>query len=160
MNEYSYHSDQIQITKDEPGSFADVSELGGRTRVLHWSFTNNTGGTIASGAQVLIGKLPAGRCRLLRAGEFATSALGASRTGTIGFNAYTDKDGNAVVADPDAFKTTQDLATAANGLAYNAVAGGSWFFNSREGVDITLDLAGGTIPDGGVVQGYFLYIKD
>lgn len=157
----TYNSDQLKITYDEPGSFVDSSEHGARLRILHWSFTNDTGAALPAG-DILIAKLPAGRMRVLTGiGGFNNTALGTGRTLALGYTAHTDKNGDAVAEDLDAFKTVTSVATAATALvALNAADNGSWFFNAREGVDVVATIAGGDIPNGARVGGYLVYAKD
>lgn len=155
------YSDQLMLTRNEPGEFIDTSEWAGRQRIQYFSFTQGAAAGDANSKAILV-ELPAGRLRILRdKSVVATSAFGASRTLDVGYQAYTAKDGTATVADDDALVAATSVATAAtNDMAAAAGADPTLYVNSRTGLTIEATVEGGTIPAGATITGYIVYVKD
>lgn len=138
------------------------TDLGGKLRFMNFTFTQSGAGD--AGSTVDLFKLPAGRHRILLASSrVAYSAWGASRTLDIGHTAYTDLDGDAVTADPDALTGTgpEDVSSAGVMTPSNAANSvDSVLIESKEEVLIQGVVAGGTIPDGATLAGYFVYVTE
>ena len=122
-----------RIAGAAPASPIRQPDDGGKLRYFSFDWTQVTLGDIASTAGLI--KLPPGRWKPV--GAFInTSAFGASRTLDIGWGAYTQHDGTAVVADPDGLVAAKDVSAAlvAWGLgepwpaSWSSLALGSMFF--------------------------------
>lgn len=126
-------------------------------KFIPFNFTQGVAAGDAASKAVLA-FLEAGRFYVLPKLSFIDwDAFGSSRVLDIGYAAYTDEDGNTVVADPDAFDDDVDVASAgraAMGSDIAAASGGSFLFKARDGVAITATVAGGTIPAGTKLKGY------
>jgi hypothetical protein len=93
------------------------------------------------------------------------SALGPSCTADIGWSAHTNADGTAVVADDNGLNNDLNVAAAGTAkigvlLQTAAAGGGMKLFDSREGVDIYVTIAGAVIPVTAVLNGYITYVVD
>jgi hypothetical protein len=93
-----YSDVRTSTTQDDPSELVKANQLAGAIRVARGVFEASAQGAdtiemfaVPNGARILSGKL----CH---------DALGAGTTLAVGHAAYTDADGNAVVADPDEFK--------------------------------------------------------
>jgi hypothetical protein len=105
-------------------------------------------------------KIPAGLFRFWRGASFLNfSAFGASRVLDIGWEAYKDRDGNDVVADPDGLNVDLDVSAAGSGNLGAALTRGYKDFDSRDGVWIVSVVAGGTIPANATIDGCLFLTK-
>lgn len=147
------NSTQVGRSKSVPPEMNAVSEDGGRVRIKAFDFTQSGAGDANSIA--VLAKLPGGRVRVLRA-HVKHSALGAARVATLGHGAYKDATNATVAEDVDALvATAQDLAAAGTKtMEINTV------LDNRAGVDLILQVTGGTIPDGATLNGYVEYVVD
>jgi hypothetical protein len=143
-------------------TFLNPAENVAKVRVARIDFTQSGAGDI--GSTVDLCRLPPGKVRLL--GDLsliAISAFGTSRTLAIGWTAYTDDGGAAVVAATAGLNAATSVASAANlQVGTAAVLGGDQtkLFTSSGGVLLQAVVAGGTIPDGATITGYVTYAKD
>jgi hypothetical protein len=150
-----------QVTSLDAGTILNTRQLAGRKRVAEFTYTAPSAHD--AGSDVVLVRLPANRMKILGTESYLkTSAFGASRLGKVGYLAYTDLDGDAVVADDDSLAVSLDLSSAAtNTLAGNiALADVSLLIESQGGVDINLTVTGGTIPSGATIKGYITYVVD
>lgn len=156
-------SAQLNNVDAKPPVMNHASQSHGRKRVMAFEFTQGAAAGDATSTQDLI-KLPAGKCRLyLNEAWMAGSAFGASRTLNVGWTAYVDPDGAAVVADPNGLDNAIDVSSAAQAQLGSAVAaanGKMIDFDSRDGVLIQAVVAGGTIPAAATLKGYITYAQD
>lgn len=106
-------------------------------------------------------KIPAGIYRFHRGGlsQVFFSAFGASRVLDIGWEAYLDKDGVAVAADPDGLNVDIDVSAAGVAVLGLAIAIGYKDFESRDGVWISSTVAGGTIPAAATLNGVAMFTR-
>jgi hypothetical protein len=87
-----------------------------------------------------------------------------SQTLDLGWQAYTDGDGNTVAADPDGLIDGLDVDTAgyfamSGALAGVKALGGTYTFNSKDGVIIDAK-AIAALVSGDDIAGYLLYVVD
>ena len=149
-----------------PPVFANPTEVHGRLRVMY--FTHNQSGAGDATSSVALGKLPAGRVRvLLGLSRFYCNWTTASATLDLGWDAYTEgTDGSAVAADPNGIIDGLSVDTAGyfdvetSAVAGFAATGGTAFFNSREGVLIRATSQDTAIADGDDLVGYLVYVVD
>ena len=115
-------------------------------------------GDIASTARLF--KIPAGIYRFKRHLSFITcSAFGAARTLNIGWEAFVDKDGTAVVASAAGLNSAVDVSAVATFNLGTALTTGFMDFESRGGVWIVAVVAGGTIPAAATLNGSAVFSK-
>ena len=144
-----------------PPVMNDASEWAGRVRIMQFTTTQSGAGDATS--SFAIGKLPPGKITLI---AYASSAYvnwtTASATMDLGWDAYTDQDGNAVAASVDGIDNGVSVDTAGffsfgSGLT---ATGGLKQFSSREGVVLRLSSTDTAIADTDTAVGYLLYVND
>lgn len=155
VNENSAQAKAILGTGPKLAAYRDMGEA------LHQNFNH---------AQVVAGdatsvqrlfKIPAGIYRFHRGGQSQVffSAFGAARVLDIGWEAYLDKNGVAVAADPDGLNVDADVSAAGVVVLGLAIAVGYKDFESRDGVWIISTVAGGTIPALATIDGVAVFTK-
>jgi hypothetical protein len=144
-----------------PPQSLNPDEWHGRFRPYRFTFTQGAAAGDANSFARLV-KLPAGRYRVFLAlSRVANSAFGASRTLNLGWEAYTDINGQAVAASVNGLDAAQDVAAAGAYPPIGTVGGDeSFLFESRSGVVINAQVLAGTIPVGATLKGYFLVVSD
>lgn len=92
--------------------------------------------------------------------RYGWSAFGAARTLAIGYSAYTDDTGTAVVANTTIFDAAVDVSLAGDAAMGSSLVEGTLAntgqfrkFASQNGVDIIATVAGGTIPAAAQIHG-------
>lgn len=154
-------SDQITNVEAEPIVFLHPTDNHGRMRSSFFTFTQGAAaGDAASFAYVVT--IPAGKVRVyLPLSRVAFSALGSARTMDIGWLAYTDEDGTAVVADPNGLDDGVDVSSAGSVIPTGTLGTHETkLFQSQSGVTLTLQINDGTIPAAATLDGHFAYVKD
>lgn len=150
--------DQAHVSKT--GNL-ETHEIHGRVRCAF--FTHDQDGAGDATSSVALCKLPAGKVRLLASGSKAyVNWTTASATLDLGWDAYTDMDGAAVVADPNGIDDGVDVDAAGYqtfGAALTAT-GGTKVFESQDGVVIRATSQDTAIVDGDDLVGYLLYVVD
>lgn len=152
---------QISGPLASPPVLNGTNEDHGRVRIKRFTFTQGAAlGDAGSLAEIV--KLPAGDVRvLLTQSLVAHSALGAARTIDMGWLAYTDTDGDAVVADPNGLDDGVDGSSAGSYAPIGTVGGDETFlFRSNGGVTLTLQVNDADLPAGATFTGYVLYVID
>jgi len=141
-------------------------DMHGRVRVAYFTHAQSGAGDATS--SVALCKLPAGRVRLLLGSSFMyVNWTTASATLDLGWDAYTDVEGDAVVADPNGLidgldvdavglRSGEDLVT----LAAIQATGGTKLFETNAGVVIRATSQDTAIADGDDLVGYLLYVLD
>lgn len=141
----------------QPPTLLDANVWGGRLRMLEFTHAQDGAGDATS--SVKIARLPAGQVTLL--GNLCRCTHNwstASAFMDVGWDAYTNVDGTAVVADSDGIDDNIDVDTAGSTAFGTAVTAGYKVFDSKEGVDIRLTSKPTAIADGDTVQGYLIYV--
>lgn len=154
-------SSQLTDLDATPPKLVDTHELHGRVRISYFEFTQGAAAGDAT-STVQLCDLPPGKVRLLMAdARIHHSAFGASRVLDVGWDAYTDTDGNDVTADPDGLANDKDVSSA-GAIDLTGVVGTheTKLFDSRGGVRLRATVAGGTIPAGATLGGYVKYVTD
>lgn len=138
-----------------------TTDIMGRLRKMRFDFTQGAAAGDATSTMALV-IVPAGITRVyLRESIIAFSAFGAARTLDIGYSAYTNRDGDAVAADDNAFVDDLDVS-AAGTSALTGVVGGeeSILFESQSEITIFATVAGGTIPAAATLNGDISIVRD
>lgn len=140
-------------------------EFHGRVRVAFFTHAQSGAGDATS--DVTLCKLPAGKVRLLLGSSFMyVNWTTSSATLDLGWGAYTDINGDAVVADPNGLIDGLSVDTA--GLysgedlvtALTQATGGTKVFESQSGVTLVATSQDTAIADGDDLVGYVLYVVD
>ena len=114
----------------------------GKVRTLAFSF--NQDGVGDAGSKIVLGKLPAGRVKIIGGlSRFYCNIVASSATIDIGNQAYTDTSGTTVAADPDGMVDGLDVDTAGyftmeGNTAAQKLLGGNHKFDSNDGVVIQI----------------------
>ena len=146
-----------QALVTEPADLVDRSLWGGRLRLLKFTHVQDGAGDATS--SVKVARLPPGKVTLLGALCNCTHAwTTASATMDVGWDAYTDGDGDAVVADPNGIDDGIDVDTAGSTAFGSAVTAGLKSFSSQSGVDIRLTSQDVAIADTNTAEGYLVYV--
>jgi len=154
-------SDQITNQEASPPVMTGVDTLRGKMKILRFTFTQGAAAGDATSTAELV-KVPAGVVRVFLAlSRITVSALGAARTMDIGWQAYTDTNDDAVVADPNGLDDGVDVSSA---VTYNPTGtvgeDETYLFESNGGVTIEAQVNDGTIPAAATINGYFVYVQD
>ena len=135
----------------------------GKLRTLAFSF--NQDGVGDAGSIIVLGKLPAGKVKIIGGlSRFYCNIVATSATIDIGWQAYNNASGTAVTADPDGMVDGLDVDTVGyqtmeGNTAATKLLGGNHTFESRDGVVINA-LAIGALVDGDDLSGVITYIVD
>ncbi len=157
-----WYSNEMANIVAVPSVKNPVTDMTGKLRVATFNWTKSAVAGDAGDIIELV-KLPAGRVRLLGdlSGVYHNMTTG-SQVGNIGWKAYVDLDGTAVVADPNGLDSGLNLETAAfispmvtvlASTAYTKV------FESQTGVVIEL-IATEIVAALDSLYGYFAYVTD
>ena len=135
----------------------------GKLRTLF--FTHDQDGVGDAGSLVTLGKLPAGKVKILGGlSRFYCNWVTGSQTMDIGWAAYTDEDGDDVALDVDGLVDGLDVDSVGyfsmeSNIAAGKLKGGNYTFNSNDGVVITAK-AIGALADGDDLAGVITYVID
>lgn len=137
------------------------NDRGGVEKVKRFTFTNDTGSTIAAGSYLKLHNM--GPC-LITGLTLNVSALGAARVLNVGTQEYIKgSDGTVVASNITALVTALDVSAAVNNFAANSVAGSG--IVTGTGVDVTgntdllCQVTGGTIPANATINGFLRLIE-
>ena len=142
---------------------ADAVNDKGKLRTL--TFTHDQDGVGDAGSIVRLGKLPAGKVKIIGLlSRFYCNWVTGSQTMDIGWEAYTDPNGTAVAVDVDGLVDGLDVDAVGyfdmeSNIAAGKLKGGNYTFESRDGVEITA-LAIAALVDGDDLNGYITYVVD
>lgn len=142
---------------------ADTTGDKGKLRTL--AFTHNQSGAGDANSTVTLGKLPAGKVKIIGGlSRFYCNWTQGSQTMDIGFEAYTDLNGDAVTADPDGMVDGLDVDTAGyftmeGNTAATKLLGGNHTFESQGGVVIVAKAISAMVDDDDLA-GVITYIVD
>lgn len=157
-------SDQLTNLDASPSVIENSHNLHGRLRVAFFSFTQSGTGDAGSSFEAV--RLPPGKVRLLGSlCNIEAAVAGASAKMDVGWDAYLDLDGTAVVADPDGILDNEDVDTlahktlAGSTVAIGKITAGTKAFESRDGVSIRLTFPV-ALADAETVDGYLVYVQD
>ena len=150
-----YSNQKTKWSQNVPSEKIDTNELGGRVRI---AFADVTLASAAISDVVEMVNLPNG-ARLLD-GYLTNAALGASTTLSVGYAAHKNAAGTTVSASAAAYLAATSTSSAARTdiLATIALNAGSVVDADKDGLPVTITLAGGTAS--GVVQVAIRYVVD
>ena len=137
-----------------------VHDYHGRVRIAF--FTHDQDGAGDAGSSVALCSLPAGKVRVLLSSSNAyCNWTTGGATLDLGWDAYTNTDGNAVAADADGLVDGLNVETAGyqNFGANTTATGGTYLFESQGGVVIRAT-SPGAIAAGDDLVGYIMYVVD
>lgn len=146
------------IFTDNPPSLLPPREWKGRVRVA--AFTHDQDGAGDATSSVALCKLPAGKVSLLasQSKAYVNWTTGSAKL-DLGWDAYTEPDGTAVVADPDGIDNGLDVDTVGyqtfGTVAAVLATGGIKQFDSKDGVVLRATSQDTAIVDGDDLVGYF-----
>ena len=135
----------------------------GKLRTL--AFTFDQDGVGDAGSFAVLGKLPAGTVKIIGGlSKFYCNWTASSQTMDIGWQAYTDANGDAVALDVDGLVDGLDVDAVGyfdmeGNTAAGKLLGGNYTFTSDDGVIITAK-AIGALADGDDLVGVITYILD
>ena len=144
-----------------PPTFAQPTEAQGRVRVLF--FTNDQDGAGDATSSVALGKIPGGRVRVLLSSSNAyVNWTTSSATLDLGWDAYTATDGTTTAADPNGLIDGLNVDTVGQFSLGSGVAatGGTYVFESRDGVVLRATSQDQALASGDDLVGYILYVVD
>lgn len=144
-----------------PPSFAQPTEAQGRVRIMF--FTHDQDGAGDATSSVALGKLPGGRVRVLLSSSNAyVNWTTSSATLDLGWDAFTAVDGTTTAADPNGLVDGLSVDTAGyqNFGAGTTATGGTYVFESQDGVILRATSQDTAIADGDDLVGYIMYVVD
>ena len=153
--EYANIESTVPVVLNSP------AEVHGNVKIAY--FTCNQSGAGDATSSFALVRLPAGRVRLLAKSSSAyVNWTTASATIDLGWDAYTDFNGDTVAADVNGIDdgvSVESAGTINFGAALNAT-GGSKVFESKDGVLIRASSTDTAIADDDDLVGYLLYVAD
>lgn len=144
-----------------PVTLNPTTDYAGRVRIMYFTHAQSGAGDATS--SVALGSLPAGKVKVLLSSSNAyVNWTTSSATLDLGWDVYTDGDGNSVAADADGLVDGLNVDTAGQFSfgADQAATGGTYTFNSKSGVTIRATSQDTAIADGDDLVGYILYVVD
>lgn len=156
------NSTQYANTQADPRVMNPTHEAHGRVRIARFNFTQGASAGDAGSIARLV-KLPKGKVRvILPLSRVAFSAMGASRTMDLGWEAYRADDGSGDVAeDPNGLDDGVDVSSAGSVIPGGTLGGDETaLFESLDGVVLTAQVNDGTIPAAATLDGYVAYVMD
>lgn len=153
-----------QLYSTVPATPLSSTDMHGVLRIAYFQSTQSGAGSAPS--SIALVKLPPGRVRLLlglsRAWIDWTTA---SATFDLGWDAYTDLDGAAVSASSNGLVDGLNVDTAGyynfeGALTAVKAKGGSWDFQSKNGVVIRATSQDVALANNDVAHGYLVYVQD
>ena len=156
-------SAEYTIQTTTPIANSNTVDKHGKLRTLF--FTHDQDGAGDANSTVTLGKLPAGKVKIIGGlSRFYCNWVTSSQTMDIGWKAYTDLNGDAVALDVDGMVDGLDVDSVGyfsmeGNTAATRLLGGNHTFESRDGVVIKA-LAIGALVDGDDLSGVITYIVD
>ena len=156
-------SAEYTIQTTTPIANSNTVDKHGKLRTLF--FTHDQDGAGDANSTVTLGKLPAGKVKIIGGlSRMYVNWVTSSQTMDIGWKAYTDLDGDAVALDVDGLVDGLDVDAVGyfdmeSNIAAGKLKGGSYTFESNDGVEITA-LAIAALVDGDDLCGYITYVID
>ena len=136
----------------------------GKGQLFALFFEPPTAGSFASGdanSTIALCDLPPGKSRyLVFPSRIYHSAFGTGRTMDIGWDAYTEEDGDAVVADEDGLHSAADVSAAGSFTPGDEIAVlGSLLFNNRTDVRFRAKVEAAALSAGETLSGYLIFME-
>ena len=146
-----------------PVTLNEANVYHGRVRIAY--FTHDQDGVGDAGSSVALCSLPAGKVKvLLKSSNAYVNWTTSSATLDLGWDAYTDINGDAVALDIDGLVDGLDVDTVGyqsleGALAGIIATGGTYTFETQSGVVIRATSPTAMV-DGDDLVGYLLYVVD
>lgn len=136
------------------------SDIAGRLRIYRFDCTQ-TDDSGDPGSSFLLGKLPAGRVRLLGFSSFLAPRVTGTSAIEIGWDAYHDWEGNEKPAASNGIGYRETSVSEKVGTMGSALLNesGDIVFESKDGVDIRLTYSAQLVV-GDTVKGHMVYVVD
>ena len=144
-----------------PSVVAETTKLHGRLRFAYFSHTQSGAGDATSSVE--IARLPAGSVRVLGAMcKIKHNWTTSSATMDIGWDAYTDLDGDSVAADPNGMDDglNVDSAGTVSTICTVLTTDNTKLFESKGKVSIRLTSQDVALAASSTVYGYLVYVVD
>tara|TARA_A100001388_G_scaffold56690_1_gene39077 strand:- start:32178 stop:32663 length:486 start_codon:yes stop_codon:yes gene_type:complete len=144
-----------------PPEFVQPTEMAGRVRIMY--FTHDQSGAGDATSSVALGKIPGGRVRLLLSMSKAyVNWTTSSATLDLGWDAYEAVDGTTTAADPDGLVDGLNVDTAGyfDFGEDTTATGGTYVFESKDGVVIRATSQDVALAAGSDLVGYIAYVVD
>ena len=158
------NSTEYANTLATPSVANSPAEQHGRMRIMYFKHTQDGAGDATS--YVALGKLPAGRVRIFLAlSRVYVNWTTGSANLDLGWDAYTAMDATTTAADTDGLVDNEDVDTVGyfdfeGGLATTKALGGTYVFESKDGVVIRATNQAAVLADADVIAGYIVYVVD
>ncbi len=153
----TFKSTQVTNAEAKPIVRLAPRDWHGRARDAFFNYTQAANGAVNDVVELV--QLPPGKVRLLVDQAVLTmSDKGAGALLDIGWAAFVDEDGNAVVADDNDLADNVDIATGTTTIRPNLNLFKT--FDSRDGVTLTATFRVVAPVAADTLQGYFLYVVD
>ena len=162
------NSTEYANTIASPPVMNQPTEDHGRMRIQYFKHTQSGAGD--AGSSVALCKIPGGKVRVaLSLSKVYVNWTTSSANLDLGWDAYTNaaegSEGDTVAADPDGLVDnlsvdTEGYFTLEGALAAVKAGGGSYVFESQDGVVIRATNQAAAMADGDVIAGYIVYVVD
>ncbi len=153
------NSKSTQVTNQDAGLMSPAYSGKGQTFSLFFDALPTAGD---ANSTVAIAYLPPGKYRYLgHESRIYHSAFGTARTLDVGWDAYTNEDGTAVVADEDGIHSAADVSVAGSFQPQDELLThpvGTKVFDSRDGILFRIKVEGGALSAGEEVSGYMTFL--
>lgn len=162
------NSTEYANTVATPPVMNQPTEDHGRMRIQYFKHTQSGAGD--AGSSVALCKLPGGKVRMILAlsRAYVNWTTGSANL-DLGWDAYTSgasgTEGDTIAADPDGLVDNLDVDTVGyftfeGALAATKALGGTYVFESQDGVVIRATSQAAAMADGDVIAGYIVYVVD
>lgn len=160
--EHQESTQYANIFTTEPRVMNPASAWYGNLKVAFFDHTQDGAGDATSDVKLV--KLPPGRVRVLwdLSSAYVNWTQG-SATMDIGWDSYTDIDGDAVDADPDGIIDGADVDAAGYQSlrgALTAATGGTTEFISKDGVTLLATSQDVALAASSTIRGYVVFVSD
>ena len=164
----SQNSTEYANTVATPPVMNQPTEDHGRMRIKYFKHTQSGSGS--SGDSVVLCKLPGGKVRMILAlSRVYVNWTTSSANLDLGWDAYTSgasgTEGDTIAADADGLIDNLNVDTVGyftfeGTLAATKALGGTYVFESQDGVVIRATSQAAAMADGDVIAGYIVYVVD
>ncbi|MCS5590729.1 MAG: hypothetical protein NZ824_12265 [Candidatus Thioglobus sp.] len=147
---------QVNNMDQNPPVIEETTDISGKVRIIYFEHTQVGAGD--AGSSIEVGRLPRGEVRILGSiSSVKHNWTTASQTMDVGWDSYTDFEGNAVTADPNGLDDAISVDTAGTITVCTELNNGTKIFRSADGVSIRLT-GGAALVAGDTVAGYIMYV--
>jgi len=149
----------VEYTNQTASATKAAVDVISKMHAARFSYTHTSTEGSGTGEVNLI-ELPAGRITIYSdLSRIITSAFGANADLHLGYRAYTNSAGTAVVEDDNAFLDNADAGGGALDQAWTLPAGGYTSFDTRNGLIIYAMIDTGDIEAADTISGWVAYTR-